>query len=281
MAESWMPMTESQTPMAPSSESVAPEAVRFGVTRPTCLPSLPGGRPGTVAAAVRLWPVVVVMAWLPVCSVAQPVSEAGSDPNGHPYGTGFGGEVLLTNSGFGLGGYYHRAVTEGTSLLVEFSLGAGKDERELKFFRFGSSFIPNKAHYLLMMPVHAGVFRRLFRRAIEDNFRPYVQVTCGPVFGWEYPYFDDLNGNGRYDSDAERTYDSIGGIPRGHLRVAMGGTVALGAHFGLSRKTTQGVRIGYTFARFFQGIQLIEPRLQGAQRFFGSPTIALTFGKLL
>ncbi len=199
----------------------------------------------------------------------------------HPYGSGIGFQILLTNSGFGLGGYYHRAISDATSFMSEISLGAGKDERELKFFRFGSSYIPNKANYLLMMPLQAGIIHRLFRNAIEENFRPYVQVTAGPTIGWEYPYFDDANGNGEYDANEEDSYDAIGALPKGELRVGYGGTLAIGAHFGLSRRMTQGVRIGYSFTNFLQGIQLLEPQVQEAQHFFGTPTITLTFGKLL
>lgn len=165
--------------------------------------------------------------------------------------------------------------------MAEFSLGAGKDERELKFFRFGSSYIPNKANYLLMMPVQAGVSRRLFRESIEDNFRPYVQLTAGPTLGWEYPYFEDVNGDGDYDPPEEDTFDSIGAIPKGDFRMGLGGTIAIGAYFGSSQKMAQGIRIGYAFTRFFEGIQLLEPQVQEAQRYFGTPTITLTFGRLL
>ncbi len=209
--------------------------------------------------------------------------RAGTDRNQaeHPYGSGLGFQILLTNSGFGLGGYYFRAINEGTSFMTDISLGAGKDEQELKFFRFGSSFIPNKANYLLMMPIQAGLIHRLFRDAIEENFRPYVQVTAGPTLGWEYPYFQDDNGDGQYDPREEDSYDSIGALPKGDLRLGVGGTIAFGAHFGLSRKVTQGVRIGYSFTHFLQGIQLLEPHVQESQQFFGTPTITLTFGKLL
>jgi hypothetical protein len=220
---------------------------------------------------------------LPLCSaavLAQDSTRAATEMDENPYGSGLGFQILLTNSGFGLGAYYHRALFPGTSFMSEASLGAGKDERELKFFRFGSSFIPNKANYLLMLPIQAGIIHRLFRNSIEDNFRPYVQLTVGPTFGWEYPYFEDENGDGNYDRE-ERTYDSIGAIPKGDLRVGLGGTLALGAHFGSSRKLTQGVRIGYSFTQFFQGIQLLEPDVQEAQHFFGTPTITLTFGRIL
>lgn len=210
---------------------------------------------------------------------AQPSTDS---PEGEPgYGSGFGAQILLTNSGFGLGAYYHLAVSEATSLMAEFSLGAGKDERELKFFRFGSSYIPKKANYLLMVPIQVGASHRLFRDAIEDNFRPYIQFTAGPTIGWEYPYFNDLNGNDAYDAGEEQTYDSIGALPKGDVRFGLGGTIAVGAHFGSSKRVAQGIRIGYSVTRFFEGIQLLEPQVQDAQHFFGTPTITLTFGRLI
>lgn len=218
-----------------------------------------------------------LLAAAPAAAQTEPVSSESA----REYGSGFGAEVLLTNSGFGLGGYYHRSVSDNTSIMAELSLGAGKDERELKFFRFGTSFIPNKANYLLMMPVQAGMIQRLFRDEIEDNFRPYVQISAGPTLGWEYPYFNDANGNGRHDAGVEDTYDSIGALPKGEFRLGFGGTLAIGAHFGSSKKVTQGVRVGYAFTYFFEGIQLLEPQIQAAQRYYGTPTITLTFGRLL
>lgn len=211
----------------------------------------------------------------------------------NPYGSGLGFEILLTNNGFGLGAYALRAVSPSTSLYLELSLGSGKDEREFKFQSYwGRSIIQNKANYLLMVPVQAGIVRRLFEDHIEENFRPYVQASGGPTFGWEYPYFRDCNGDGVYDPEQvcrvggddpsfERTYDVFAAFPRGHLQMGVGGTLALGAHFGLSRRVTQGIRLGYTFTYFFDEIELLEPGIQGgAQRYFGSPSISITFGRL-
>jgi hypothetical protein len=235
-------------------------------------------------SASRRFPLSIVAVAAIVLTCVRPAGAQGTDDApGEPegYGSGFGAEILLTNSGFGLGGYYNRSMTDATSFMAEFSLGAGKDERELKFFRFGSSYIPKKANYLLMMPIQLGATHRLFRDTIEDNFRPYVQVTAGPTFGWEYPYFDDLNRNGEYDAGEEQTYDSIGALPKGELRFGMGGTIAIGAHFGSSKRVAQGIRIGYSVTRFFEGIQLLEPQVQEAQHVFGTPTITLTFGRLI
>src|SRR5690606_4058983 len=201
-------------------------------------------------------------------SVSSRAQDHPTDPTErrNEYGSGIGFQILLTNSGFGLGGYYHRELTRSTSFMTEISFGSGKDARESKFFRFGSSYIPYKANYLLMAPVQAGIIHRLFRETVADNLRPYVQVTARPTIGWEYPYFEDTNGNGRYDSSEEETFDSIGALPKGDFRMGVGGTIALGAHFGLSKRVTQGVRIGYSLTHFFQGIQLMEPQVEGAQR---------------
>jgi hypothetical protein len=203
------------------------------------------------------------------------------------YGSGMGLEVILTNSGFGLGAYRKWAVSPTTSVMAELTLAPGKDEREFKFASFYRTSVPNKANYLIMVPVTVGVLRRLFRDHIEDNFRPYLQVTTGPTFGWEYPYFRDCNGNGTFETDLkvgncrERSYDAIGAIPRGHSTMGIGGNIALGAHFGSSKRIAQGVRLGYTFTYFFNEVQLLEPGIENAaQRFFGTPSISLTFGRL-
>lgn len=223
-------------------------------------------------------------------AAAPAAAQAPVDAALAPYGTGAGGQVLLTNSGFGLGGYYHWALSPRTSVISEVSLRPTKDESEVTFFdRFGRKDIRNKANYLLTLPVQLGVQRRVFQAHIEDNFRPFVQASTGPTIGWEYPYFDDCNGSGALDAadcdqdgvyEEEDTYDALSGIPRGRVRLGLGGTLAVGAHFGFSTRSSQGVRIGYAFTYFFQPVQLLEPAVQDAQHFFGTPIISLTFGRL-
>lgn len=220
------------------------------------------------------------MGTLAGAAAAQTVSPA-SDEADSPYGTGAGLEVILTNSGFGLGGYYQHALLPGTSLLIETSLGAGKDEREIGLSDiYGRHVIPGKANFFLMLPLHVGIQRRLFRNQIEENFRPYMQVSAGPTLGWEYPYFEDENENGLYDAGEETRYDHITGLPWGTGHTGVGGTIGLGAHFGRSMDVTQGVRLGYRLDYFANGIQLLEPAEHEKQRFFGSPFIVLTFGRL-
>lgn len=206
-------------------------------------------------------------------------AQQSGDP-GDNYGRSFGGQVVLTNSGFGLGGHLRAPVSSALSFSAELSIGAGKDAREVAFFdRFGRRDVLNKANYLLMLPGHIGLERRLFADRIEDDFRPFVLAVVGPTLGWVSPYFEDENENGILDS-GEKTYDSISALPRGRPVLGAGGTIAIGAHFGRGRGMSQGVRIGYSFTRFTEGIQLLEEGIKEPQRFFGTPSIIVYFGRL-
>ncbi len=216
-----------------------------------------------------------------VCG-ARPLRAQSEDGASRPlYGNGIGLNIALTNSGFALGGFWQRALTTDYTFITEFTLGAGKDGREQRFFNFwGESFIPGKANYLLMIPVQVGIQRRLFADEIQDNFRPFLHFSAGPTLGWVSPYFKDLNGDGVRDSN-ERSYDSISALPRGKARLGAGGTVAMGASFGRSRKATQSLRFGLSVIYFPSGVELMEKgiRKSGPQEFFVSPTIGLSFGR--
>jgi len=193
---------------------------------------------------------------------------------------GYGAQVLLSNSGFGLGGYYSRVLTVDYSFIAELSISSGRDEREVAFFdRFGQKDVPNKANYLLLLPLRIGLEKRMFREKIEDNFRPFIHVSGGPTFGWKFPYFGDENGNQMLDPE-EKTFDSISALPKGSLQMGIGATIAIGAHFGGLRGSSHSVRIGYSFTRFFDDIQLLERSIRPPTRFFGTPVLLVSFGTL-
>ncbi|MEZ4700575.1 MAG: hypothetical protein R2834_09630 [Rhodothermales bacterium] len=216
--------------------------------------------------------------WLVGDIRAQDAGDA--DSLAYRYGSGAGFEVLITNSGFGLGAYVNGAVGSRTSLALEMNIGSEKSEREVRFLGVGQNFIPDKANYFLRVPVRLGIQRRLWKEYIEDNFRPYAQLALGPTLGWEYPYFDDDNENGTYD-EGERRYEGFGSLLKGNVRFGFGGMIGLGAHFGENRRVSQGMRIGYSFNYFFDPIQLLEiDDATPPARFFGTPSISITFGRL-
>ncbi len=221
--------------------------------------------------------------------MAQPVVPAADSsglelPSPGAYTGGYGGAVVLTNYGFGLGGLVRLGLGPGTSFVAELRVGVGKDEREQEFFvgPVGDTVTPFKRSRFLMAPLEAGVERRLFREAIEDDFRPFVQLLGGLAFGYQWPYFDDDDGDGIRSADEERR--SVFDFAGGEARLGLSGTVALGAFFGEAGRPTLGLRIGYTAAYFFEPVELLEPRPTVAapsRRYFGTPLVTLYFVRLL
>jgi hypothetical protein len=218
---------------------------------------------------------------------AQPdaVFPPPSDSTEAAFDTGGGFALLLTEYGFGLGGLYRTGVGGGTSLLLEASVSVGKDEREQQFFvgLFGETVTPFKRNYVLLVPLHLGVEQRLFREAIEDNFRPFVQLTTGPTFAYQWPYFADLDGDGVREM-GEELNGPLGGLGEGDVRFGAGATLAVGAYFGRSRRSAQGVRFGYTAHWFFEPVDLLElvPEVDVPSRqFFGTPIVGFHFVRLI
>ncbi|MEM6783720.1 MAG: hypothetical protein AAF624_08305 [Bacteroidota bacterium] len=225
--------------------------------------------------------VLVLLAPLSALSQPGPVPPAAvPDTLGPPtFMTGAGLSIRLTNDGFGLGGVLRAGLSETTSLFVEMSVNPGKDEREQQFFIgfFGETVVPLKRNYFGMVPLHAGIEQRLFRDAIEDNFRPFLQVAGGPTIGYQWPYFDDADGNGIRDS-GEPLEGVFGGFGNGSFRMGLGGTLSVGAYFGRSRRTTQGLRIGYHGTYFFEPVDLLElnPDVEDpSKRYFGTPLVSV------
>ena len=197
------------------------------------------------------------------------------------YNNGAGFDILMNNSGFAFGGYYQKSLSQLNSFIFEAFIGSVKDSREQKFFNyFGGSFIPNKENYLLTVQTHFGLQRRLFEDSIQENFRPFIQVSGGPLFGSLAPYYNDVNNDGVRNQD-EQSNDIFSVFTKGSLKMGMDGFIGIGASFGVNRKVQQGLKIGYSFMYFFDDIRLMDIQVQeNPSRFFGTPTIALTFGRI-
>jgi hypothetical protein len=218
---------------------------------------------------------------------AQPdaVFAPPADSAAGAYGTGGGFALLLTEYGFGLGGLYRSRLGGGTSFLLEASVSVGKDAREQQFFvgLFGDTVTPFKRNYVLLVPVHVGVEHRLFRDSIEDNFRPFVQLTGGPTLAYQWPYFEDINDDGVRET-GEDLNGPLGGLGEGEVRFGTGATLAVGAYFGRSRRAAQGVRFGYMAHWFFEPVDLLEPVPEveePSRQFFGTPVVGFHFVRLL
>jgi hypothetical protein len=191
--------------------------------------------------------------------------------------------LMLTEDGIGVGGASRVGLSPDLSFTAEITAGAARDEREQQFFVgfFGDTVTPFKRNYAVIVPLHVGLERRLLRRQIEDNFRPFVSAAAGPSFAAQWPYFDDLNENGLRDAGEDRL-GTVRGLGRAEARFGVGGSLAVGAAFGRNRRALQALRFGFTGHYFPTPVDLLELEAaieQPSRRLFLTPVVTVHIGR--
>jgi hypothetical protein len=202
-----------------------------------------------------------------------------SDPNlirtqsYKPLASAWGLDLLLSNNGFGLGGFYRHEITDEYSWMINFAISDVKDDAEFEQYDYyyGQTFVPGKKNRLLLMPLTASIQYRLFKDDIVDNFRPFIMAGLGPTMVFVAPY-STYNQNGYQEQ-----IDFFSSLKYGKLRYTLGGFIGAGAYFGLEKGTISGLSVKYIFAPFPDGIEVMYG---GFIRNFGGLFITLTFGSL-
>ncbi len=200
---------------------------------------------------------LVALAALP--AGAQRIAPPLPDTTAALYGTSVALVLSLSEYGLGAGGALRARLADDWSATAELSIGAGRDEREQSISGglFGEREARLKRNNVLLAPLQIGIERRLFRTRVEDNFRPFVALAVGPTLAYQWPYFDDLDGDGRRD-DGEELTPGLSGLGKGQARVGIGGTAALGAAFGRSARTSPSIRFGLQGTYFPVAVDLLE-----------------------
>ena len=216
---------------------------------------------------------------------AQPLPPLAPDTTAAVYGASTAFVVRLDQSGFGLGTAARARLTDDLSLTMEVAAGAAKDPREQQFFVgfFGDTVTPLKRNYALLLPLHVGLERRLFRESVESNFRPFAALAGGPAVALQWPYFDDVDGDGVLGEGEERlgVFRGLGDVDP---RVGVGGSTTLGAYFGSGTQRSQGLRFGFTAHYFPSEVELLEPRPEvesPSRRWFVTPVVSFHLVRLL
>ena len=233
---------------------------------------------------MRAVALLVLLAVAASAAQAQRVAPPLPDTTAALYGSSAALVLVLSEYGLGAGGALRGRVADDWSLTAELSVGAGRDEREQSFGGglFGERVTPFKRNSVLLVPLQLGVERRLFRAQVEDNFRPFVAVAVGPTLAYQWPYFDDADGDGRRD-DGEELTTGLAGFGEGQARVGIGGTVAVGAAFGRSRSASPSVRFGLQGTYFPVEVDLLEitPLVDDpSRRTFVTPVVSLHVAQL-
>jgi hypothetical protein len=192
-------------------------------------------------------------------------------------------DIIISNDGFGLGGFFRKEFSEDWSGFVSFSVSESKDDREVERIDpyYGVSYTPGKLSRFLVMPVLVGVQRRLFREDITDTFRPYLNAGVGPALVFAAPYVEWVNdGTGYSQLQDVEFFKSLG---RGRAHYTVSSFVGVGANFGSDRSSVFGLNFRYYFTYLFgDGLPSLYDTNTGAvvanKKSFGGFAITLNFG---
>jgi hypothetical protein len=180
---------------------------------------------------------------IPLISIkAQKIGELAPDTSRiHFPPNSWGVNVMFGEGGFGLGSFLRKELSKNLSGFVEFTISESKDDREFDYVDYyGVVYTRNKKNRVFAIPVNLGLQYRLFSDDLTDNMRPFISVAAGPTFVITNPYEKEF-------------FEALGFST---MKLALGGSVAFGANFGVSKSSLLGITIKYSFAHLFdEGVE--------------------------
>ncbi len=158
-----------------------------------------------------------------------------------------GMDLIFSEGGFGLGGFYRHSVSDQLTFFTDLSISEAKDPQEFTYTYFDGltyqNYTPNKVNRAFLLPLNFGVQYRLFESVIFDNLRPYINAAIGPTMVVTDPYSVEF-------------FKAIG---KAQARYTIGGYVGIGANFGLDKSSLVGINLRYYVVHFFsQGINILD-----------------------
>ena len=157
-----------------------------------------------------------------------------------------GFDLLIGESGFGVGGFYRRQLSTKFTVFGDVSISEAKDEREIEYIDYtGLTFTIGKQNRVFQIPITLGAQFRLFENELTDNLRPYINAGIGPTIALTTPYAEEFF---RAFSYSQTHY-------------AVGGYVGFGANFGLDQKSLIGINVRYYYTQFLdEGVEILKDR---------------------
>ncbi|MGC8652749.1 MAG: hypothetical protein ACP5US_02030 [Candidatus Kryptoniota bacterium] len=171
-----------------------------------------------------------------------PVKDVTPDTLSKPRAIGL--DIMLGNSGFGLGGFYKHEINQDLSWTFSISVSEAKASNEVDYINrsTGETYTPNKVNRIFVVPAIIGLQYRLFRNSLTDSFRPYVFAGAGPDLIYSTPYDREFFNSFVY----------------GKSHYGFGAYIGAGAYFGLDPSSLVGVSVRYYVLPLKHGIESLQ-----------------------
>jgi len=166
------------------------------------------------------------------------------DAKRKPATSAVGIDLLFSQSGWGLGGFFQTKLADNLSLFTHLGFSGARNTDELENAWYGPiPVVANKVNRLFIIPVTAGVQYRLFSESLQESFRPFVSAGLSPTFILATPYLKD----GLY-------YEFFSSFGHATSYTRVGGVFGIGSFFGDPRKGSLiGVQLRYFTIPFGDG----------------------------
>jgi hypothetical protein len=187
--------------------------------------------------------------------------------SGEPAKHAAGVDLLFSGSGWGLGGFYQRAVAEDMTAFVHLGISGRRNTDEFENALLGPiPVVANKVNRLFMFPLTLGVQYRLFSDVLQESFRPFVSGGIGPTLIMSTPYLRDT-----------QYYEFFSSFGHAQVYMRAGGFIGIGSYFGsLQTGSLVGVQIRYYTIPF--GGEGLESIRDNPIRNFGGIFLSLSIG---
>jgi len=173
----------------------------------------------------------------------------------------WGGDIMFTEGGFGLGFFLRKSFAQNITGIANFSISEIKDDREIEYMDYyGNTFVLNKQNRVFLLPFNVGIQYRLFSEILTDSFRPYITAGVGPTIVVTTPY--------------EKEFFSALSYARAYY--AAGGYVGIGADIGASKSSLLGLNVRYYYSHLFN--EGVENMIGHYQKDLGGIYISLSLG---
>jgi len=159
------------------------------------------------------------------------------------YEDAYGFDLLFSNSGFGLGGFYQHNYSQNLSGFINLGITGSRKGDEFEEYdpSINDWVVPGKVNRLYMFPLTIGLRYRLLDQVLVDNFRPYVNIGVGPTMIVALPY----------------EYEFLKSLGHARSYFTGGGFIGVGAEVGGS-KPVLGVNLRYFYIPLRPGVESLR-----------------------
>jgi len=162
--------------------------------------------------------------------------------------SGWGADLLLSDSGFGFGLFLHTYLSENMLAYASLYLSGARNSDEFEELvidnqGFYTWQVRNKINRIFKFPIMLGLQYFIFKSSLSESFQPYITSGIGPTLIVATPYTVNRIPNGEVmgwfkSFSFADTYTKFGGF------------IGLGAYFGSLSSNVLGVNIKYYYVPF-------------------------------